>query len=340
MCFLERNNVPVVSFSDGMFDLVTRPGAEVPVGARLNGTLPVPADLAGLEPVQRIRRRWPTLLAGLLTLAMVAGLVSELTHSGLAALSHAVPTNPLFYLAFLIFYMAPPTFDYLIFRRLWKIPADGLIALYKKRISNEVLVGYSGEAYFYAWARQRTQMVAAPFGAVKDVTIQSAIAGNMMTLILVLLVAPFSPGLPSTSVNPTTIMISMIVLILMSVPFLIFSNRVFSLPRDTLWWVFGMHMTRLAVTSGFCAIAWHFAMPSVGIGTWVFLTAVRMLASRLPFVPNKELIFASFAIMLVGSGHAVTELIALFAALTLITHIVLIASFSLYGLSGFGPSDR
>ena len=58
---------------------------------------------------------------------------------------------------------------------------SGLIALHKKRISNEVLLGYSGEAYFYAWARQRSQMVAAPFGAVKDVSILSAIAGNAIT---------------------------------------------------------------------------------------------------------------------------------------------------------------
>ncbi|WP_216075134.1 hypothetical protein, partial [Acinetobacter baumannii] len=85
---------------------------------------------------------------------------------------------------FALYYVGPPTFDYVIFKRLWHIPLAGLVALHKKRISNEVLFGYSGEAYFYAWARQRTQMVAAPFGAVKDVMILSAIAGNAITLIM------------------------------------------------------------------------------------------------------------------------------------------------------------
>jgi hypothetical protein len=70
-----------------------------------------------------------------------------------------------------------------------------MAALHKKRISNEVLLGYSGEAYFYAWARQRTQMVAAPFGAVKDVTILSAIAGNAITLIMMIAALPFGINL-------------------------------------------------------------------------------------------------------------------------------------------------
>ena len=138
--------------------------------------LPGAPDLAGLEPVEKIKRRWPALLGGALTLLMIVALGRELFGSGLAGLYRTLPSNPLFYLVFALYYVGPPTFDYVIFRRLWQIPLAGLAALHKKRISNEVLFGYSGEAYFYAWARQRTQIVAAPFGAVKDVMILSAIA--------------------------------------------------------------------------------------------------------------------------------------------------------------------
>lgn len=302
----------------------------------IGATLPGAPDLAGLEPIERIKRRWPMILGGALTLLMIVALVRELLNSGLVGLTRAIPTNPLFYIAFAIYYFAPPTFDYLIFRRLWKIPIDGMAALHKKRISNEVLIGYSGEAYFYAWARQRTQMIAAPFGAVKDVTIQSAIAGNTFTLILVLLLAPFAASLPQAGikelVNPTTIALSAAAMILMSLPFFIFSRRVFSLPGKSLWFVFAMHMVRLSVVTLSVAFAWHFAIPGVAMGTWIFLAALRMLASRLPFVPNKELIFASFAIVLIGSGDDVTELLALVAGLTLAVHVVLIAGFALHSL--------
>jgi hypothetical protein len=300
--------------------------------AGLKAALPkAAADLAGLEPIEKIRSRWPLILGGLLTLLMIVALGRELYTSGLAGLTRAVPTNPLFYLIFGFAYVTPPTFDYLIFRRLWKIPIAGMAALHKKRIANEVLFGYSGEAYFYAWARQRTQMVAAPFGAVKDVTILSAIAGNTMTLLMILLVTVFPDRLPPV-ITGQMIAASAALMVLMCLPFLIFSKRVFSLSKPLLWWVFGMHFARLVTGVVLVVLAWHFAMPQVSMGIWVFFAAVRLLASRLPFAPNKEVVFASFALLLNGSGSSLTELMALFAALTLLCHIALIAAFSLHSL--------
>jgi len=288
-------------------------------------------DLAGLEPVEKIRKRWPLVLGGALTILMIGGLLHELFGAGLAALSHTVPKNPLFYLAFGLYYLGPPTFDYVIFRKLWKIPPSGMIALHKKRISNEVLFGYSGEAYFYAWARQRTQMVAAPFGAVKDVMILSAVAGNAVTLGMIALALPFGFGL-LTPVQLRTLLGSIAVIFGMSLPFLIFSKRVFSLPRKDLWWVFGVHCARLLCGSIFIAFAWHFAMPDTSVLMWLFLAVGRLLASRLPLVPNKDLLFANFAIMLIGQGDALSELMAFTAALTLLMHVVLIGGFSAQAL--------
>lgn len=307
-------------------------GPEASLKPLLGSALANAPDLAGLEPIERIKRRWPVVLGAILSLLMVAALGRELLGHGLAGLQQKIPGHPLFYLAFALFYLAPPTFDYLIFRRLWRIPLDGMVALHKKRIANEVLVGYSGEAYFYAWARQRTQMIAAPFGAVKDVTIQSAIAGNTFTLILILMVIPFMGMLPRDLVNWSTVIGSGALMVAMSLPFFLFSKRVFSLPRAALWRVFWMHMARLALVTLSLAMAWHYALPSVAIGTWLFLAAGRMLVSRLPFLPNKELVFASFAIFLIGPGNSLTELMALIAALTLLVHIVLIAGFSIQAL--------
>lgn len=288
-------------------------------------------DLAGLEPVEKIKRRWPMFLGAALTLLMVVGLARELFDAGLVGLSRTAPANPLFYLAFAIYYLGPPTFDYVIFRRLWRIPLAGMAALHKKRISNEVLFGYTGEAYFYAWARQRTQMVAAPFGAVKDVTILSAIAGNAMTLAVVAIALPLGISL-LTAVQQKAVLGSIAVIIGTSVPFMLFSKRVFSLPRGTLWWIFGVHCVRILTGSIFIALAWHFAMPEVALGTWLFLAAGRLLAWRLPLVPNKELVFATFAIMVIGQGAALSELMALIAGLTLLCHVVLIAGFGLHAL--------
>ncbi len=299
------------------------PGVEAPLSAA--------ADLAGLEPIQKIRRRWPTVLGALLTVLMIVGLGNELLGSGLAGLSRVVPKSPAFYLAFALYYFGPPTFDYIIFRKLWRIPLSGMVALHKKRISNEVLIGYSGEAYFYAWARQRTKMVAAPFGAVKDVMILSAVSGNAITLAATAIALPFGIGL-LTHGQLDALLVSVAVLIAMSLPFLIFSKKVFSLPYRTLWWVFGVQCLRIIFGAVFCAFAWHFAMPSESIGMWLLLTTGRLFVSRLPLLPNKDLVFANFAIMMIGQGDQISNLIAFTAALTLLVHVVLIGGFGVEAL--------
>ncbi len=97
----------------------------------IEAAIPVAPDLAGLEPVEKIKRRWPVLLGGALTLLMIVGLGREVFGSGLAGLSRAVPTNPIFYLVFGIYYLVFPTFDFIIFRRLWRIPISGMVALHK-----------------------------------------------------------------------------------------------------------------------------------------------------------------------------------------------------------------
>ncbi|WP_083943035.1 hypothetical protein [Sphingomonas soli] len=288
-------------------------------------------DLAGLEPVEKIKRRWPMILGGGLTLLMILSLGRELFGSGLSGLARALPTNPLFYMAFLVYYLGPPTFDYLIFRRLWKIPLDGMAALHKKRIANEVLLGYSGEAYFYAWARQRTQMVAAPFGAVKDVMILSAIAGNAVTLAVMAVALPLCIEL-LTPTYQTYAYGSVAVIILMSLPFLIFSKRVFSLPAGDLAWVFGIHCLRIVLGSVVIALAWHFAMPSVPVGFWLLMSAGRLLVWRLPLIPSKELAFSAIAGVLIGQGHALSELMALVAGMVLFCHVALMGGFSIQSL--------
>ena len=296
-------------------------------------SLPLTTDIAGLEPIKRIRSRWPMIIGALLTIAMVVGLGRELLGHGLAGLNRAVPASPAFYVAFTLLYFSAPTGDWIIFRRLWGISlVGGMIALIKKRIANEVVFGYSGEAYFYAWARSRARMVAAPFGAVKDVSILSAIAGNTITLALFAFAVPLGYQLLSAAGYLEEVLGSIGIVMCTSLPFLIFSKRVFSLARSTLWWVFSIHCLRLIAGSFLIAMAWHFALPTAPLGMWLFLAAARLLVSRLPLVPNKDLLFANFAILIIGQDQALSELVAFTAAMQLLFHVVFIVIFGVHGL--------
>lgn len=284
-------------------------------------------DIAALQPADTLRRRWPAVAGAVLSVVMVVMLGRELLDTGLDGLSRAAPDSPWFYVFFAALYMAAPTGDFLIFRYLWRIPWAGFAALHKKRIANDVVLGYSGEAYFYAWARARANLVAAPFGAVKDVSLLSAIAGNGATIILCALALPVGYRLiPPGVLNPVAG--SVVIALAISLMLILFSKRVFSLPRQQLWVVFWIHCARIAVSSLLLALAWHFAMPAVSLGMWLFLSAARLLVSRLPLVPNKELLFASVAILLIGQGAALSEMIAFVAALTLVVHIGLMLVFA------------
>jgi hypothetical protein len=290
------------------------------------------APLPGL-PIARIRGAWPAILGGVVTLLMVGALLRELLGAGLAGLGAAVPANPLFYAAFALFYLVPPSFDFWIFRRLWALPRDGWAAIHKKRIANEALVGYAGEAYFYAWARQRREMVAAPFAAVKDTSILSAAAGNIVTLAAVALMLPFAANLLDDG-QMRSLWGAAAILVAMTLPLFVLSGRLFSLPRAELRWVFAMQAGRIVAGSLLLALAWHFALPDVAPGTWLSLTAVRLLVSRLPLVPNKDLLFANFAVILIGQGEALSGLMAWTGALTLLVHVALIGVFGVQAMIG------
>ncbi len=296
-----------------------------------------PSDLHADDINAPSNSHWPMIIGIVLTLAMVAGLTRAIVSAGdglgINGIRRALPGNPLFYITFALVYVALPLGDFIIFRRLWYIPADGLVALFKKRIANEIVIGYSGEAYFYAWAKAHARKVAAPFGAVKDVSILSAMAGNAVTLSLVLIALPFAQSV----LKPADFRLlgwSVAILVAISLPFLIFARRVFTLPRSQLWWITGVHGVRLIAGAILLALAWHFAMPDIAIGVWLMLSAARMLVSRLPLVPNKDLLFANFAITLIGNGEGLSALLAVTAALMLLIHAALIAGFSLFSLFG------
>jgi hypothetical protein len=232
-----------------------------------------------------------------------------------------VPRTPGFWLAFLAAYFSAPLMDWLIFRRLWKIPADGFAALLRKLIGNELLLGYIGEVYFYTWARRRTGMTTAPFGAVKDVAILSALMGNVVTLAMLVLAAPLLATM-RFGIDADTFIASIAVVLVTSSAMLLFRRKLFSLPANELRFVSGMHLLRIGLTTGFNALAWHLVLPEVGMQWWLLLSALRLLLSRLPLLPNKDIVFAGLAVFLIGHDVQIGALMTMMASLILGTHIL------------------
>ncbi|RZM06342.1 MAG: hypothetical protein EOP67_75100, partial [Sphingomonas sp.] len=123
-------------------------------------------------------------LTPLLSAAILIAALWQLRYLDVRGVIAMVPRSPLFWLLFAAGYLALPASEWVIYRRLWNLPPRGFLALLRKRISNEIIAGYSGELYFYAWARRHASLVGTPFGAIKDVSILSAVVANVCTLVL------------------------------------------------------------------------------------------------------------------------------------------------------------
>ncbi len=257
-----------------------------------------------------------------ISLGVLVAVVFQLRELDFAHVRAIVPSSPVFWLVFAATYFTAPFADWIIFRRLWTIPASGFLALLRKLIGNEILLGYIGELYFYDWARKRTAMTAAPFGAVKDVAILSALVGNAVTIAMLALAWPLIGAL-HLGLESRMLLLSVAVVLVTSLVAMLFRKRLFSLPRSELWFVVGVHFARIVATTGLAALAWHLVLPGVALFWWLLLATIRMLLSRLPFLPNKDLVFAGIAVFLVGHDVEIATLIAMMASLILATHLVL-----------------
>jgi hypothetical protein len=66
---------------------------------------------------------------------------------------------------------------------------------------------------------------------------------------------------------------------------------------------------------------WHEVLPTVAMSWWLLLAVLRQLLSRLPLLPNKDLVFAGLAVFLIGRDVELAALMAMMASLLLAAHI-------------------
>jgi hypothetical protein len=257
----------------------------------------------------------------LLSVGCTVAVCLALGRDSLALAARSAPVDPAFWLAFVACYLISPICEFTIFRRLWKLPPIGLAALVRKQVTNELVFGYSGEAQFYLWARRHAKLSTSPFGAVKDVAMLSAIAGNLATLVLMAvnwpIVAPFVVGPLGR-----TFAISAGLIASASMTMFLLRRRLFSLPAKDLWTITAVHAARIAGSLLLLGMLWHLLLPELRLDGLLVLATLRLMLSRLPFLPAKEVVFAGLVAALLGRGAAVVPAIALIGSLVIATHVV------------------
>lgn len=284
-----------------------------------------PSNVAG----NRLPRRWAW-LGGVLGAGMALAIVLQLGGATDTVLTTMSRLPPLVWPVLLILYLIQPLSDFLVYGRLWNLPAAGLVALLRKNIINEVVLGYSGDAYFYVWARRQADAAVAPFAAIKDAGIVSALLGNLLTLVLAAISAARLRELDFARQVGTALWSGLIPLAI-SLAVLLYGRRVFSLRPTQLVYISGICGLRLALWTGLTLLVWRMALPEVPLGAWIVLLAIRCLVSRIPLISNKDLVFGNLVLLLLGVHAPIAVLLAALALTTLLLHLAV--------LVGLGVAD-
>lgn len=308
----------------------------VPLRHRLDRTRAWFASPAG----ERAKRVASVVLSAII----LAVLVRALWHIPRAQLVTALGAGAMSWGLFLASYFAQPLCEWVMFRRWWRLRAADIGAFLRKRVLNEAVVSYGGDAWLGLWASERLgfDMVAealemgprgsgagrgprgSPLAAVKDSAIMSGLAGNLFTLLNLALVALVAdPATVAGLVDPATLRrIGWGFALLATLSLIILANRgrVLSLAVPFNLAAFRWHFGRVAVSHLLLLASWWAALPAIGLDTWLLLGAVRLVITRMP-VPNKEVLFGALAAALVGdSATAVAALMAVQGAAWLAAH--------------------
>lgn len=285
-----------------------------------------------LPAVAAVTRSLVRFGAPAISLAVLGGALIELRALDWRAVLELVPHNPAFWLVFVIAYSTPVLCDWAIYHRLWNVPVSGIAVFARKTIGNELLMGYVGEAYLFAWARREGHAGRAAFGAVKDVSILSAVVGNSATILVALAAAPFIGAL-NIGIPLWAAAFSLCVMLAPPIVAVTLRGRLFSLPRVDLRAIGLIHAVRATLTIGLTALLWHLALPDIAILWWLIFSAMKLLVSRLPLVSNKELVFAGMAVALLGQHADVPALMTMMATLMVAMHVVVGSVLGIFGLA-------
>jgi hypothetical protein len=294
-----------------------------------------PDDQIEVDPPEpeapRNTRLWNA-LGVLLSVGLVTAILLQLGGATSNALKMILRLPLTVWPVLLLLYLVQPLADFAIYRRFWNLPLVGFEALLRKNAINEVVLGYSGEAYLYVWARRMAGTVATPFRAIKDVNILSALLGNLFTVGLAAISATQLKDLDlARRLGPA--LWSGLVPVAASVVLLAFGRRVFSLRPGQLAFAAATHSVRLVAATLLTLLVWRLSLPHVPPGVWLVLLAVRYLVSRIPFLSNKDLVFGNLMLLVLGSHSSVAELLAALALVTLFMHLTVIVALGVFDLA-------
>ena len=220
---------------------------------------------------------------------------------GWSNVAAALPRTPWFYILFVVIFLALPVSDGLIFRLLLGRPLPGSLPVFvRKRVFNSAFVGYSGEVYLFVWARQRLGIASKTLLlAIKDNAILSALASAAITsvLLVIFMGTGRAKWIADWLHSAGGMLLAGLLVAAFLTPLLLrLRKQILSVSWRVAGAVLGIHVARILVVVLLQATQWAVVLPAEPWGVWVTFLTVQMVISRLPIVPNRDLLFLSAAL--------------------------------------------
>lgn len=268
--------------------------------------------------------------------AVLAFLAYQLTAIGWAQVIGALPTNPAFYLLFALSYACLPLTEILIYEACWRIPLKAHAwPFFVKRAYNFGVFDMSGEAYFGFWAHQRLKLGLRPvLSAVKDVNLLSGASSNLATpLLLAWFYWAGGEGKQALGLDSHLqgwVFGSVGAIALGTLIAAAFQSRFLSTSPSASLRIFFLHTVRLGLTMLLQAWSWALVFPNTPFSVWLAFVIAQLVLSRIPFVPNRDLLFLGLSLNMAKAVEAPQAAVAgMFVMAAALTQC---ANFSVLGL--------
>ena len=250
-----------------------------------------------------IVKRAMTLVQYGLLACVVVYLIIRLSKVGWGEVIDELPASPFFYAIFVLRYLALPLSEIPTYELVWRRPLwRHFTAFLRKRVYNFAVMGYSGEGFFTLWARRNLNLSDREIlVGVKDNNLISALVSNIATAALVL--ALFFTGhlqeqldaLPGSAVLFGLAFASAFSL---AIAVIVFRRQIMDLPAGLMPRLVAINAARILLVLTLHALLYWSALPGPPIEAWFIFIALQLVLSRVPFVPNLDIVFLTAAIHL------------------------------------------
>lgn len=284
-------------------------------------------------------------------LAIVGVIVYQLSRIGWSEVLRNLPTNPLFYILFVVIFLVNPVGEIFIYRQIWPIRRWEMFKTFlTKRVYNEEVMGYSGEVFLFSWARKHLDRGDREIlKNIRDNNILSAVSSYLVAFILAGLLVFFGViDLESLlgDVSLAYVIGGALIILVLVIVVVQFRRYVFALPFSKAITILGIYLSRFTIYHGLMIVQWAVVIPETPLSIWLLFAAIIIAVNRIPFLPSRDLIFVWAGIELSRSldmaTAAVAGMLLVNSALRKITNLVLflVISASNKGSNEERPDDE